>query len=519
MKVTNIELSKTEVFNNTFLDYISKENSLEKFYEDFPDMNGFKSKIDKYSFPVANRLILHNSIKSQYQNLELLPLIESNLSLLTEEKTFTVTTGHQLNIFSGPLYFVYKIITVINLAKKLKENFSNFNFVPIYWMASEDHDFEEINHFNLFGKKHIWETKQKGAVGRFTSTEISEIFNQIQEELPLFRKAYTEYNSLADATRFFVNELFGKYGLLIVDGDNKDLKSLFKPIIKDEILNKTSFKIVTQTTKDLDSLGYKTQINSREINLFFLDNDIRERIIEENGKFKINNTTLEFSKQEILDLIETNPEKFSPNVVLRPLYEETILPNICYTGGPAEINYWLQLKSLFFHYAVPFPILMPRNFALYINKPLEKKMKKYSISEVELFLKEEALISQYLLRFSDQLFILEDEKSNSEKTFKTIADKAQIIDPTLVGYVLSENKKVAKIIEEIEKRLKKAEQKKSADDIAQVSGIKNKLFPNGTLQERNDNFLNFYINDPNFIDNLVKILNPLSFTFNIFTEG
>ena len=162
------------------------------------------------------------------------------------------------------------------------------------------------------------------------------------------------HQDLATATRFLANELFKKEGLVILDGESKSLKNLFIPYMNEELKNQSSFKTVSETNLKLTSDEYSIQVNPREINLFYIEDNLRERIIFENGKYKVNNTKIEFSQVEILAEVDKNPEKFSPNVILRPLYQEVILPNLCYIGGGGEIAYWLQLKSNFVKFKVRF---------------------------------------------------------------------------------------------------------------------------------------------------------------------
>ncbi len=225
-------------------------------------------------------------------------MTSGNIQLLKDANTFTITTGHQLNLFTGPLYFIYKIASTINLCKQLKNEFPDHNFVPIYWMATEDHDFEEINYFNFKGKKVKWNKESFGPVGRLSTEGLQEVFELFSDELGigsnadylrnLFIKSYLEHEHLADATRFLANELFKTEGLVIVDGDSKPLKKLFIPYVKKELLEQNSLKNVMETNEQLKD--YFVQVNPREINLFYIEDNLRERIIFEDNKFKINNT-------------------------------------------------------------------------------------------------------------------------------------------------------------------------------------------------------------------------------------
>jgi bacillithiol biosynthesis cysteine-adding enzyme BshC len=514
MQVHTLPLKETNQFSSLFLDYMAQTSLLENFYGQFPHLEGFEKQIAQKSFSIDQRAVLVDVLEKQYKNLPHHP----DLQVLLNENTFTVTTGHQLNIFTGPLYVVYKLITVINLAKSLKKAFPQYNFVPVYWMATEDHDFAEINHFSLFGKKYEWTTQQTGAVGRMNPSEIKAIIDELADCPETFKNAYLSHQTLADAVRCYANELFGTEGLICIDADDIQLKQQFLPIIKDDLLNHTAWHKVQATTSQLEKLGYKTQIAPREINFFFLDNGIRERIVKEDGLYKVLNTNLVFTETQILELLATEPQKFSPNVVLRPVYEEVILPNLAYIGGPSEVPYWLQLKSIFDEYQVAFPILMPRNFALVINKASHKKMEKLGLSVKDLFLDEITLKKNFVEKNSENTLSLSEHASDFSAIFEQILAKAVKIDKTLEGAVKGEQQKLLNSIEHLEKRLKKAEERNQETEVNQLLGVKHKLFPNGAPQERVENYLNFSLNNPQFISQMLEVFDALNFTYYTVVE-
>ncbi|HWZ22425.1 MAG TPA: bacillithiol biosynthesis cysteine-adding enzyme BshC [Cytophagaceae bacterium] len=513
-----IPLRNTQAFSKIFLDYISGDSKLSSFYGAVPKIENFEAQMKSKSFAEEKRKLLFDSLDEQYKGFKISEEVWANVNSLLKTTTYTVTTGHQLNIFGGPLYFIYKIITTINTAKVLNEKYPNAHFVPVFWMATEDHDFEEINHFNFFAKSWKWETQQKGAVGRFTLDGMEALLKALPEKSALFEKAYSEHKSLSAATRYFVNELFGADGLVIIDADNSVLKKQFSGIVKDELLNKSSYVKVQKTSAQLEELGYEAQVHAREINLFYLENNLRERIIPNGNNYKVNNTDLVFSEKEILEKIETEPEKFSPNVILRPIYQECILPNLAYIGGPGELAYWLQLKEVFDYHKISFPILMPRSFALYINKGNFTKISKLSLEVQDFFQKEDQLKNSYLTKIAGAEFKLGEEQEKTKELFLGIKNKASLIDKTMEATVLAELQKAIKILEELEKRLKKAEERKNETAITQLLTVKEKLFPGGGLQERSDNFLSFYLNDTNFINKVKQSFDPFNYEFYVISE-
>ncbi|MFN6946877.1 MAG: bacillithiol biosynthesis cysteine-adding enzyme BshC, partial [Cytophagaceae bacterium] len=441
-----------------------------------------------------------------------------NIELLKDAKTFTVTTGHQLNLMTGPLYFIYKILTAIRLAEALKVKYPDNHFVPVYWMATEDHDFAEINHFSLFGKTFIWEKETKGAVGRIKTEGMEELLKTVPDLPEAFEQAYMQSTTLAEATLKLVHRLFGDKGLIILDADHPRLKSHLSGLAKEELMNKVTQKYVSKTSERLIKLGYSAQAHIREINLFYLKDGLRERIIEEDLKFKICNTDISCESYQLLTEVDNFPENFSPNVLTRPLYQELILPNLAYIGGPAELSYWMQLKSLFGHFQLPFPILFPRTSGMVVNKTTQKKLEKLELDVKDLFMNDEELLKKYVYSKTDTDINLEEERQATEKFFEKIYAKALETDRSLEKYVMAEKQKSLNILSEVEKKLNNAGKKRFETQASQVSGAKDKLFPDGSLQERKDNFLNFYINNPEFLNDLYENIDPFDFTFKIFTE-
>lgn len=514
-----ISLAQTGHFSTALTDYLSETDKLQPFYRRFPRPENFIAQIKEKQahFTTEDRERLTDALLRQYEGLEHTDTL--NIEQLNDPNTFTLTTGHQLNIFSGPLYFHYKIMTVINAARELRSRYPKYNFVPVYWMASEDHDLEEIRSFRLFGKTWAWETEQTGAVGRFHTEGLTQLVHDIGEDLSPFAEAYHESKTLAEATRRFVHSLYGSEGLLVLDADEAELKQAFAPIIEDDLFTHTAEKKVRQTTRQLEELGYPDQVFPRPINFFYLHDGARERIErQENGSFQVLNTDLHFSEDELKSRLQENPERFSPNVVMRPLYQECILPNVSYTGGPAEVAYWFQLREVFRHYEIPFPILLPRNFVLYLNKTTLKKMDKAALEVTDLFKDTHQIKKEYLAEQSENEFSLDREKGQLAGVFEDIARKADHVDSSLVDWTKSQEAQIHKVLDRIEQRLRKAEEKKHETVIRQIEGIKDKLFPDGGLQERSENVLNFYINDRNFLRSVQQRLDPFDFRLHVLTE-
>jgi bacillithiol synthase len=517
-----LPLSATGQFSKFFLDYIARNEKLTPFYGQFPTPEAFGSQIkQKQAFPAEHRQVLIQVLEKQYASLSNKP----DFSVLASPNTFTVTTGHQLNIFTGPLYVIYKMVTTINLARRLKQAYPDYNFVPVYWMASEDHDFDEINHFRLFGQKHVWQTKQRGAVGRMNPRELKTLFEQIPEKLSLFEQAYLNHDTLADAVRFYVHELLGAEGLICLDADDPDLKRLFVPVIKDELLNQTAARLVQQSTSQLEELGYQAIISPRDINLFYLTDGLRERIervegdTPDVGKYTVLHTEWAFSEADLLAQVDQHPERFSPNVVLRPLYQETILPNLAYVGGPSEVPYWMQLRAVFEHFRTPFPMLMPRNFALYVPRVSAKRLFKLGMTMDEWFLDEVKLKHRFVEHHTRHALRFDKENKAMTQVLDAMLHKATMVDPTLERAVLAETKRFANAVERLQKKMRRAEERNQEVGIGQLLAVRQELFPNDGLQERVDNFLTFYINDRAFLQKLLATFDPFDYRMQVCLEN
>ena len=517
MRTETIPLDETHCFSQFFIDYINKKEALTPFYNSFPSVANFKEVIEHRNFKDRNRSVLVNALNEQYAETEISSAVANNIASLEDSKTFTITTGHQLNIFTGPLYFIYKIVTVINACKTLKQAYPDYHFVPVYWMASEDHDYDEINHFFFENKKYEWNTDQTGAVGRFNPSSLKEIANSLPSGASFFQDAYGQ-KSLADAGRSYVNHLFGNEGLVVVDADNRELKSLFSEVIEDDLFKHSAESLVGETSNELETLGYKTQVHAREINFFYLNDGVRERIEKDGDEYTVVDTDLRYSANEIRTLIKEHPECFSPNVILRPLYQETILPNLAYVGGPSEAVYWLQLKAVFGHFETAFPLLMPRNFALVVPQEATSKWEKTGLTNTDLFLSVDDAYTKWVKENTEHDLSYAEELNSLKALENRLKDKASKVDPTLEQHIEALYATFTKRIEKAEKKLVRAEKRTHSERNQQIEDVKNLLFPGGSLQERRDNFLNIYLKNPQFIALLLQTFDAFDYRMYLLHE-
>ena len=527
MQTEQIPFSETGFFSKLITDYLEKKPDVDDFYENFPDKIGFQQQIKSKGehFSASVRKTLQKAVHDQYQGFAISEKIKQHTAQLSEANTFTVTTGHQLNLMTGPLYFIYKIITTIQLTQELKKMFPAQNFVPVYWMATEDHDFEEINHFFVHHKKIHWESNSKGPVGRKPLGDMNNLWQVFSKEIgdseqakvlkSMFYKAYVAQPNLAAATRYLVNELFGSYGLLIVDGDDESLKRQFAPFMAKELQTQFAKKSVEKTNAFLEK-KYRLQVNPREINLFYMENDLRERIVFDKGNYRVLQTKKQFTEAAILKELVQNPKNFSPNVILRPLYQEVVLPNLCYVGGGGELAYWLQLKQLFHVAKVSFPVLFLRNSALLMSQKESQKQKKLKISSRELFLDEATLVTNKIKELSALSLDFSLQKKNLKAQFSELRKLAVQTDKSFEGALNAQEKKQWKGLLNLEKKLLRAEKKKHQEHAQRIKRLKESLFPRNGLQERNVNFSEFYLcYGKEFIPKLFEALSPWEQKFTI----
>ncbi len=521
---TKIALSSTTNFSKLLLNYIASDKTLGEFYSYNPSLEGFKDILINNKSQTYNRELLVDVMKKQYQQ-STIDSSSLNIDVLLNKNTYTVCTGHQLCLFTGPLYFIYKIISTINLAEKLQKQFPEYHFVPVYWMATEDHDFNEIKSIHFFGKNVSWENVDAGgAVGRLKTDSLMPVIDELKlilgesehanELIQLFSEAYLKHTTLADATRYLVHQLFGSYNLLIVDGDDKKLKAEFAGIMQDDILNASNNQLVNKSIEQLNAIGYKAQVNPREINCFYMKNSLRERIVfdAQTQMYMVLNTSVTFTKEQLIVDLQTHPERYSPNVVLRPLYQQKILPNLAYIGGPGEIAYWLEFKTMFTHHNITYPVLIPRNFALLTDEKSVQQFNKLGFEMDDVFKETDVLVKQYVIKHVDKEFFLNEETEKVSVIFNQISEKANGIDVTLKAVVDAEFQKTIKGIKAIEAKMLKAEKQKQETAIQQIKKMKNKFFPEGILQERYDNFAPYYLKSgKSFIEKLKAEFDPLDF--------
>ena len=510
-KTTSISYRHTGLFSNLVNDYIELKSEALPFTQYAPTIEGYQNALkQRASFP-TDRKVLVEVLQQQYNDLEKFvspfpalnnkaffkPVLK-NVSLLLDENTFSVTTAHQPNIFTGPLYFFYKIIHAIQLAAELKKKFPTYNFVPVYYMGSEDADLQEVGSYYLGGNSYQWNTSQTGAIGRMKiDDEFIKLIQNLEgywsvkpmgeEALEVLKQAYQKGKTIAEATLAMVHAYFGKYGLVILQPDNSKLKSLFVEVMLKELKEGFSQKAI-QSTKEKLAKNYHIQTEGRALNLFYLKDNLRNRIEKQGANYIVVDTNFCFTEKEIIEELKSHPERFSPNVILRGVYQETLLPGIAFIGGGGELAYWMQLKNVFNEVKVHYPILQLRNSFMFINEKQNSQWKELGFSYEDIFTPLIDLELQYIKSHSKDNLTLTSHIQSLKKLYELVGKEAVKIDATLEEHTKNLSVQAQKKLTALEKKMIRAEKRKQKTSLDRIKNIKDSLFPKESLQERIEHF-------------------------------
>lgn len=493
MQKMSFHRGETGWFSEQHLRLVYDQESFGTYLTEPFSKEAIRRQIDRKRFDESKRSILVEALKSQYFDIETSATTKGNIESLCSEKTFTITTGHQLSLFTGPLYFVIKVLHVIKQCEELNEALPDYRFVPVYWMASEDHDFEEIQSCTLFNRKVAWETAQQGPVGLFelegleaVKVELHELFgNNPESEIHDLIDSLSGSN-YARAARRLVNELLGERGLVIIDGDDAALKSMYAPILERELKEQFAMPEVLKVTEQLVKDGGKSQVTPREINLFYNEKGLRSRIQIENG------TYFAEGKGELnIDELLKTPRHLSPNVILRPVYQEYILPNLAYVGGGGEISYWLQLKGVFDKAGVTFPLIQIRNSVVWMDRNVVSKLEKIGAAPADIFNDTDAWKKLYVQDESGDELDTSEVDTAFEALKVAVTSLVVGVDSTKQAFAEAELSRMEKQLENLKAKTVRFSKAQHEQAMKAIDFIKSRINPEGGLQEREVNFFQF----------------------------
>lgn len=498
-------------FSTAFSDQIPFSELLSTPFISLDDIEK-QAEVKKNNYSLENRKTLVETLKFQLDGIAS-ESQKSNIQLLEIENTFTLTTGHQLTLFGGPLYLIYKVLHIVRLSNMFNALNSEYKTVPVFWMASEDHDFDEVKGTQLFGKKISWNTNQKGAVGRFSQfdfdeikTEFSVFFDGKENEIRQLL-AIENQKDYATYLQYFLSKLFADFGVLVLNPDCKALKKLAVPFMQKELLQKPSLSAVQHANTIIEKMGYSPQAQARDINLFYLSEQSRKRIEYKDNCYLLNEEWV--SERELLERLNQEPENFSPNVILRPVYQETILPNLAYIGGGGEMAYWTQLKGVFEAHNCNFPLIQQRVSIHLIDTGTKKRIQKLAFELKHYFQKKEVLRASYMHQNESDSFNWDKVYNDLEALRTSILLQTQAIDSSLIGYSEAELVRIRKQVESIEHKLMRQVKSRHEQALHAIDFVVDRTIPENLLQERFFHWLHF-APDGNFHTLFQRILSEIN---------
>lgn len=525
-----IQFSEAPGVSKLTADYLDRFEAVADFYRhDFHDWLSFENIADRVDKPAQHRQTLCEVLREQNQALGAGAATLENIDSLSRPGSAAVISGQQVGLFGGPLYTVYKALTAIKLAEKLNRSHER-RFVPVFWLASEDHDFAEVDHIKLLDRDNDVKQLQYRAssppdrVPLFRlplEAQISELFDELESSthptdfrgniLESLREYYQPGRSFAAAFAGWAMRLFRHFGLVVVDAADPRLKKLAGQVFHREIADGSpSTRAVLETTERLVGAGYPPQVHLQEglLNLFYLD-DRRQPIAMSNGRYLIKDGGESVSQQELLDEVQSRPELFSPNVVLRPVVQDALFPTVAYVAGPAEINYFAQYKGVYDAFGVQMPIIFPRKSMTLLEGKVDKVLDKYQLTVRDFWNHVEALISRIV---RDQLpEPLQNGLVEASRCIQKDLDKvgSEVIrfEPSLKNLVESTKGKVTHQISGLEKKILQAYKKQNDVVRQQLSKAANNLYPGHNLQERELNITPYLFKyDWALIDRLYEVM-------------
>jgi bacillithiol biosynthesis cysteine-adding enzyme BshC len=442
-----ISFEQSAFYSKQVIDYLKGKPELQPFYAYSPDLSGIKQCSENRTFGATQRKVLVDQLHAHYTQsgiqLHVTDKVHQQLEALNQSTTFTVTTGHQLCVLGGPLFVLAKAMHVIRLADELNAANDGKKYVPVFWLAGEDHDFDEIKSVHIAHSTLEWKIQANDTpVGRLPITGLNELLKHIPQatdsQLGQLMEKYTKDGNLAHATTRLLHYLFGEYGLVIINPDAAEFKRAHMPAMKADILRNTFWEAIQSTNSELSKQYRKLQVSGRAINHFYITPDNKRCLLTREGSYySVAGTSLKFTASELEEEIHAHPDRFSPNVVMRPVYQETILPNIAYVGGPAEVSYWLQLRGVFEAAGVPMPVVLLRNSFILISAGDMRKLKKLRMGIEDFLPLSYTVLSKKLMdRFCP--ISVESMLMHSNQAFQQLIDELNQFDNKAGSMVLKD---------------------------------------------------------------------------------
>jgi bacillithiol synthase len=511
-----VDFSEIPKSSKLYLDYLNDFEKVRNYYtNNFRDENSYHEIFANLATRQnSNKSAIVKILKDQYQSFSPSGKTKKNIELLNDNKTVAVFTGQQLGLLGGPLYTIYKIFTTIKLTEYLKIEFSDYNFVPVFWMAGDDHDFEEISSINLISKENELQNiiyadgnepvYNRGCVGNLKfNKSILEFKNTIKESVreTEFSKdifsfvddIFNENLTIKDSFFKLLFKIFDDTGLVIFNPQDPEVKKLLIPIFKKELIDfKKHTGDLLLTSADLDD-NYHAQVKVKPINLFMSDETGRHLIEPVENEYRLKGKRKRITKDEILDFVENKPEIFSANVLLRPICEDYLFPTGFYIAGPGEISYYAQAMPLYKHYNLQQPIIYPRATATIVEGNIAKILIKYNLSTLDFLMGSDKLKELVIQSLSNYNLEEEFSKTNEsiEKSLKSLSELLGVLDNNLNNVSEATKNKIFHQLGVLKNKAMKAHENKFDSALRQISKAQNIIYPDDNLQERELTIINF----------------------------
>jgi bacillithiol biosynthesis cysteine-adding enzyme BshC len=515
-----LPLEQTRRFSPLVLDYLEQKEFIDSFFSHAPKLDSISDALgQRADFPASNRAALCEVLKDQYAEIGAKHSGLESIERLKDPMTFTVTTGQQLVLGSGPLLVIYKALQAVRLAAHIQAQFPGHHILPIFWLASEDHDFDEVDHFYFSDRRFSVQRSEAGSVGRTALPDLNAILQELEERmgqgktqsriLAMLRSAYGQTGiSWSLATRKFLYALFGDTGPILLDADDARLKRCALPLFEKELKEGHSHSAAKRSSDRL-SERYKLQLHPRELNLFYLTDTDRKRLERHPTGFALEDGSQQWTESALLNELNTQPDRFSPNALLRPLYQECILPNVAYIGGAAEVSYWAQLKGIFEASRLPMPVVFLRQSIQIIGRAHARKMERLGWTASDLFRDQDELLREKIWDGSDLQTRIQEANRSVGLWAKDLEEGASAQGLEMKAAIEASLTRQQKELKRLEKKLLRSEKKRRAETVLAIEELLNELFPGGKLQERQMNWIEAeLLFGGGLVDELIKGIGP-----------
>jgi bacillithiol biosynthesis cysteine-adding enzyme BshC len=429
--------------------------------------------------------------------------VRSSIDALRSPDGVAVVTGQQLGLFGGPLYTVYKAVTAVQLARQMAEE-TGRAVVPVFWLAGEDHDFDEVRATVVLSgndpvRVALPEDDARTPVGRRELGDdvagavdaLAEALRETEfspELMEAVRAAYRPGATMRDAFARLMRHLFAGSGLVFCSPDDARLKRLVADVFRHEIEHhEETLERLTATSDDLDAAGFHRQVTPLPVNLFLMEDEGRFTVDPaEGGGFELRGLDRSYSKDELLALLDAEPERFSPNVVLRPILEDRLLPTAAYVAGPGEASYYAQLRGVYDLFDVPMPVVYPRASVTLVESKVQNVLDQYDLSVDDFGGDIETLLRRLVIELSehDVEGAFGDATRQLHETVNALKSVAADVDATLGKSADALRAALQNELAGLRDRVVRAEKRNHEVVRERLGKAAAGLYPTGTLQER-----------------------------------